>query len=85
MFYSLVEQTGPIVATHLTELAKQAAEQRRSKGTNTADLTMETNGNTIRHQLCPKASQEQGLDESEFETEKLKIKNYNVHSLSVSS
>lgn len=46
---------------------------------------METNGNTIRHQLCPKASQEQGLDESEFETEKLKIKNYNVHSLSVSS
>lgn len=23
MFYSLVEQTGPIVATHLTELAKQ--------------------------------------------------------------
>ncbi|KZS03178.1 ATP-binding cassette, sub-family C, member 4 [Daphnia magna] len=63
----------------------KAAEQRRSKGTNTADLTMETNGNTIRHQLCPKASQEQGLDESEFETEKLKIKNYNVHSLLVSS
>ncbi|XP_045033102.1 ATP-binding cassette subfamily C member 4 isoform X3 [Daphnia magna] len=85
MFYSLVEQTGPIVATHLTELAKQAAEQRRRKGTNAADLTMETNGNTIRHQLCPKASQEQGLDESEFETEKLKIQNYNVHSLSVSS
>ncbi|XP_057378654.1 ATP-binding cassette sub-family C member 4-like [Daphnia carinata] len=85
MFYSLVEQTGPIVATQLTELAKQAAEQRRSEGRNKTDLTMETNGNTIRHQLCPKASQEQGLDESDFETEKLKIENCDVHLLSESS
>ncbi|XP_057378671.1 LOW QUALITY PROTEIN: ATP-binding cassette sub-family C member 4-like [Daphnia carinata] len=85
MFYSLVEQTGPIVATQLTELAKQAAEQRRGGVKNKTDLTMETNGNTIRHQLCPKASQEQGLDESDFETEKLKIENCDVHLLSKSS
>ena len=89
MFYSLVEQTGPIVASHLREMAKQvishlkamliwinvlshryqlqASESRRSKILATVSPKKGISGNPIHLGLCPKASQEQGLDESEFE------------------
>ncbi|EFX68457.1 ATP-binding cassette, sub-family C, member 4 [Daphnia pulex] len=74
MFYSLVEQTGPIVASQLTELAKQAAESRRQNGIDNVNQTNGINGNSIHYLLCPKASQEQGLDELDIEfTENCKL------------
>ncbi|XP_046447926.1 ATP-binding cassette sub-family C member 4-like [Daphnia pulex] len=74
MFYSLVEQTGPIVASQLTELAKQAAESRHQNGIDNVNQTNGINGNSIHYLLCPKASQEQGLDELDIEfTENCKL------------